>query len=78
MTKQGLERGQDIQMAIRDLRYALGILNKDNFFKIESSSCGMSTQADPFLAQLHIKLKTEGVEAITKEIARLEKEFTSL
>lgn len=78
MTKQALERGNDIQMEIRELKNALSVLNKDNFFKIEYSRCGINSGADPFLSQLHIELKSVGVDKITKEIDKLEEEFLSL
>ena len=81
MTKNDLEKGQEINNTIHDLQGALAELNDARIFQCNDKSCGSPYRTrigDTFLSELHIHLKNIGVQKITGKIKDLEKEFKSL
>jgi hypothetical protein len=78
MTENELTRGREIQEELGYLQSSLSQLNKAQFFSCDEGSRCFGTRADGFLSELHIKLKKDGVNAITSKIKLLEKEFKSL
>lgn len=69
-------RANQIKDQLGLLKNALSTLNRNSFFSQDDSCC--TRTSDPFLSELHIKLKSVGVDEINAEIKRLEKEFSEL
>lgn len=78
MTDNDLNRGREIQEEILALQLALSQLNTVKMFDCDESYRCSGRKADPFLSEIHIKLKKDGVTAINSKIKLLEKEFKTL
>ena len=77
MTREELIHGQELLNQIDGLKTALITVNSDNFFKISSGSCSRY-DADPFLAELHIGIKSNAITSINARINLLEKKLASI
>lgn len=78
MTEYDMTRGREIQEEIQTLQVSLSQLNKATFFNCDESVRCSGYKGDAFLSELHIRLKKDGVNAISSKIKLLEKEFKSL
>lgn len=76
MTKNEMERAQDIESRLYQLRTALSQISRRNLFDIDSGGC--SRIPDSFLAELETECKSYAMSKVNEEIARLEAEFKAL
>lgn len=76
MTKNQLEKGQQIQEDLAMLKTALSEVNRVRFFTTDEGCCRRS--GDPFLSELHTKVQSLVVNEVNAKIAELQKEFDSM
>ena len=76
MTKNQLEKGQQIQEDLTILKSTLSEISRIRFFNSDEGCCRRI--GDPFLSELHTKVQSFVVQEVNAKISTLQKEFDSL